>query len=97
MHHPPSDAEGDRAITTAEEDVRDQSQVLREVLLIHPETTTYEELARRLTAASEEFADRDRVQRAVRDLVAGGLLHLRAGDLVLPTRAAVDFHRLYGV
>jgi hypothetical protein len=97
MHDHPLGAGEDRAIITAEEDVRDQSQVLREVLLIHPETTTLEELVRRLTAASMEFADRDRVQRAVRELVAVGLLHLRAGDLVLPTRAAVSFHRLYGV
>jgi hypothetical protein len=97
MHDHPMGAGEDRARTTAEEDVREQSQVLREVLLIHPETTTYEELVRRLTVASEEFADRDRVQRAVRDLVAVGLLHLRAGDLVLPTRAAVSFDRLYGV
>jgi hypothetical protein len=97
MHDHPLDAGEDRTHTTAEEDVREQAQVLREVLLIHPETTTYEELIRRLTVASNEFADRDRIQRAVRDLVAVGLLHLRAGDLVLPTRAAVNFHRLYGV
>jgi hypothetical protein len=97
MHDHPLDAGEDRAVTPAEEDVREQSQVLREVLLIHPETATYEELVRCLGGASDEFADRDRIQRAVRDLVAVGLLHLRAGDLVLPTRAAVSFHRLYGV
>ena len=96
MNDHPQGAE-DRAHTTAEEDARDQAQVLREVLLIHPETTTYEELVRRLTVASEGFADRDRVERAVRDLVAVGLLNLRAGDLVLPTRAAVSFNCLYGV
>jgi hypothetical protein len=33
------------------------------------------------------------VERAVRDLVAGGLLR-RLGDLVLPTRPAVNYHRI---
>jgi hypothetical protein len=46
-----------------------------------------------LTVDSVEFEGRDRVQRAVRDLIAGGLIH-RVGDLVLPTRAAVNFHGL---
>ncbi|HYG96966.1 MAG TPA: hypothetical protein VD741_07640 [Solirubrobacterales bacterium] len=97
MHNPSADVEGERPSTTAEEDVRDQSQVLHEVLFIYPETTTFEELVRRLTAASREFSDHDRIQRAVRDLIAAGLLHLRAGDLVLPTRAAVNFHCLQGI
>jgi hypothetical protein len=96
MSDQPISAGEDRVLTTADEDLRDQSQVLREVLVIYPETTTLDELQRGLTAASGEFSDRDRIERAVRDLVAGGLLHLRAGDLVLPTRAAVNFHFLYG-
>ena len=50
---------------------------------------------RELTIASTEFSERDRIERAIRDLVAGGLLHLRAGDLVLPTQPAVHFHCLY--
>lgn len=97
MNHHPMGAEDDRAVPTAEEDVRDQSQVLREILVLYPETTTFDELVRRLTIASKEFSEHDRIQRAVRDLVAGGLLHLRADDLVLPTRAAVNFQILYGV
>jgi hypothetical protein len=49
-----------------------------------------------LTIDSVEFEERDRVQRAVRDLIAGGLIH-RVGDLVLPTRAAVNFHELTNI
>lgn len=79
--------------TNAELDARDQADVLREVLGIYPETLTLDELVRELTVASTEFPEHDRIRRAVRALTAGGLLH-RIGDLVLPTRAAVNFHDL---
>jgi hypothetical protein len=79
--------------TTAAQDVKDRARVLREVLDLYPETLTLDELVRELTIDSVEFEERDRVQRAVRDLIAGGLIH-RVGDLVLPTRAAVNFHEL---
>lgn len=92
MHDKPSGAVDERA-TTAAEDIKDRARVLREVLDLYPETLTLDELIRELTADSVEFQERDRVQRAVRDLIAGGLIH-RVGDLVLPTRAAVNFHEL---
>jgi hypothetical protein len=79
--------------TTDSEDVRDRARVLHEVLLLYPETLTLDELVRELTIDSVEFAERDRIHRAVRDLIAGGLIH-RVGDLVLPTRAAVNFRDL---
>ena len=79
--------------TNAELDARDQAEVLREVLGVYPETLTLDELIRELTVASTEFSERDRIRRAVRVLVAGGLLYL-VGDFVLPTRAAVNFHDL---
>lgn len=79
--------------TTAEEDLREERRVLREVLTIYPESLTLDELIRELTAGSPEFSDQDAIERAVRDLTAGGLIY-RAGDLVLPTRAAVNFHSL---
>jgi hypothetical protein len=81
-------------MTTAEQDDRDQAAVLREILFIYPEAFTLEELIRERTIASAEFSDRDRIERAVRDLIATGLLH-RVGDLVLPTRAAVNAHVLF--
>ncbi|HET7590380.1 MAG TPA: hypothetical protein VFK14_09415 [Solirubrobacterales bacterium] len=80
-------------LTTAEQDFRDQERVLREVLETYPESFTLAELTRELTIASTDFMERDRIERAVRDLIAGGLLHL-VGDLVLPTRAAANFHSL---
>ena len=92
MHDKPSGAVDERA-TTAAEDIKDRARVLREVLDLYPETLTLDELVRELTVDSVEFQERDRIQRAVRDLIAGGLIH-RVGDLVLPTRAAVNFHEL---
>lgn len=82
--------------TTAGEDLREQSRVLREVLDLYPESLTLDELIRELTVGSAEFSEHDWVKRAVRDLISGGLVH-RVGDLVLPTRAAVQFHSLYEV
>jgi hypothetical protein len=83
----------ERATTTAEQDARDQARVLREVLDAYPESFTLAELTRELTIDSTDFSERDRIERAVRDLIAGGLAHL-VGDLVLPTRAAANFHSL---
>lgn len=96
MHDKPSGADDERAATTAAEDDRDQAAVLRHVLSIYPEVLSQGELIREMTggASSPGFADRDRIERAVRDLIAGGLLHEDA-KLVLPTRAAVLFRNLY--
>jgi hypothetical protein len=93
MQDKPSGAGNAGATTTAEQDYRDQSRVLREVLETYPESFTLAELTRELTIDSTDFIERDRIERAVRDLIAGGLLHL-VGDLVLPTRAAANFHSL---
>lgn len=79
--------------TNADQDDRDQAAVLRKILFLHPESMTLAELTRELTASSTDFQERDQIERAVRDLIAAGLLH-RVGDLVLPTRAAVVFDAL---
>lgn len=55
--------------TTAAQDIKDRARVLREVLDLYPETLTLDELVRELTIDSMEFEERDRVQRAVRDLI----------------------------
>lgn len=95
MHDKTKGGEVARALIAAtDEDVEDQSRVMREVLGLNPEIRTRDELVRELTAASAEFGERDRIERAIRDLVAGGLLHIRAGDLVLPTQPAVHFYCL---
>jgi len=93
MRNKPKGAGEDERATTAALDDRDQARVLGQVLFIYPESLTLAELTRELTAASTAFQERDRIERAVRDLTAVGLLH-RVGGLVLPTRAAVYFHAL---
>lgn len=93
MHDKPIGAGEDRAGTTAEQDAREEGRVLREVLAIYPGSMTLDELIRELTIDSTEFPEQDGIRRAVRDLIGGGLIH-RVGDLVLPTRAAVNFHSL---
>lgn len=93
MHDKPKGAGDDERATTAALDDSDQARVLRQVLFLYPESLTLAEVARELTFGSSEFQELDRIKRAVRDLVAVGLLH-RVGDLVLPTRAAVSFHAL---
>lgn len=74
--------------STAAEDAALESAALQQVLALHPATIALEELAREL---GEE--DADSIERAVRDLVAAGLLR-RSGPLVLPTRAALRFDEL---
>lgn len=91
MHDKPIGA-GDRRATTLDDDDRAQASVVSEVLRMYPEPITLGELTREMTVASAGFGDRDRIERAVRDLIAGGLLYKRDDDLVIPTRAAV---RLY--
>jgi len=90
MHHQPS---GGDARAIADEDVRDQRRVLREVLTYYPGSFTLEELIRELTVCSVEHSDQDAIRRAVRDLSAGGLLH-QIEALALPTRAAVLYYEL---
>ena len=80
---------------TAGEDALVEAAVLRQVLLLHPTQVTLEELVRELAADAGDFAERDAVERAVRDLCRAGLLH-RSGEFVLPSRAALRFSELAG-
>ena len=93
MHDQPRGGRVERALTTDDEDTREERRVLREVLSYYPGSFTLEELIRELTICSVEFSDRDGIERAVRELTAGGLLK-RMDDLVLPTRAAVKYYEL---
>jgi len=93
MRIKPSSGGDEHVATTAVEDVRDQTAVLRQVLSLYPETLTVDELVREMTI-SPQPEERDAVERAVRDLAAVGLLHTE-GSRVFPTRAAVAFHDLY--
>ncbi|MGN6258900.1 MAG: hypothetical protein ACTHN3_14320 [Solirubrobacterales bacterium] len=84
---------GYASATTAAEDDRDQRAVLIHVLEEDSPPLTLTDLIRELAAGDEEFTEQDRIARAIRELIAVGLLH-RSGDLVLPTRAAVRFYEL---
>lgn len=79
--------------TTWVEDEGVESAVLRQLLDLHPTHLTLAELLRELGSDGGSFADRDAVERAVRDLAAVGLLH-KGADFVTPTRAAIRFSEL---
>ena len=83
----------DESKTTLAEDESVESAVLRQLLELHPTRLTAEELIRELGGDGGGFAERDAVERAVRDLSAVGLLH-RSERFVEPTRAALRFSDL---
>lgn len=72
-----------------------ESTVLRQLLLLHPAQVTLEELVTDIAADPDEFAERDAIERAVRELARAGLLH-RNGDFAIPSRAALRFSELLG-
>jgi len=79
--------------TSARDDATVESAVLQHLLALHPTQVTVGELTREVGGEPDEFARRDAVERAVRDLAGAGLLHNRDG-FVLPTRAALRFDEL---
>lgn len=72
-----------------------ESVVLQQLLALHPTQVTFEELLREIAAEPEDFAERDAIERAVRDLAAAGLVH-RNNEFVVPSRAALRFDELLG-
>ena len=78
--------------TTLVEDEDFESAVLRQLLDLHPTRLTVSELNREL-GGDRGFAERDALERAIRDLTAVGLLH-RSEEFVAPTRAALRFSEL---
>jgi hypothetical protein len=79
--------------TTDQQDLRDQAVVLTHVLALHPAHLSVAELVREVTAGAVGFEPGDRYERAIHDLAAVGLFHVRTG-LVTPTRAALVFNSL---
>ncbi len=74
--------------TTWAEDEGVESAVLHQLLDLHPTRLTLAELRRELGGDGGDFAKRDAVERAVRELTAAGLLH-EGSEFVVPTRAAL--------
>jgi hypothetical protein len=87
------DLRDDDSWTTRAADLATESAVIRQVLEVHPVLLTTDELVRELAGESPDFAERDAIERAVRDLAGVGLLH-HHGEFVLPTRAALHFSEL---
>ncbi|HEX5990475.1 MAG TPA: hypothetical protein VFY75_09715 [Solirubrobacterales bacterium] len=83
----------DETKTTLAEDESVESAVLRQLLDLHPTRLTLAELVREVGGGRGAFAERDAVERAVRDLSAVGLLH-HGEQFVEPTRAALRFSDL---
>lgn len=77
----------------AAQEAKDQRVVLSFLLDEHPAQLTIPEVAQVLYAHPGDFEQEDAVERAIRDLVGGGLLQCH-GAFVLPTRAALYFSRL---
>jgi hypothetical protein len=95
MHDKPIGAGDDDRASTAAQDLHDQGVVLIQVLMIYPTHLRLSELVREISAGSADFSEGDRIERAVRDLTAVGLL-FRSDGLVLPTRAALRFNEILG-
>ncbi len=86
----------DLELTNEGEDARLESALLQQVLGLHPTRVTADELIRDLAGEEADFAARDGVKRAIRELAGAGLLHRADDDFVTPTRAAVRFDELLG-
>ena len=89
----PHPADSANLAAPAAQDIEDQRAVLAFLVEKHPAQLTISEVAHALYASPGDFKSEDAVERAIRDLVGGGLLHCH-GSLVLPTRAALYFARL---
>jgi hypothetical protein len=81
-------------LTNRGEDARVESALIQRVLYLHPTRMTADELVRDLTGDDADFAARDEVERAIRELTGSGLLHRAEDGLVTPTRAALHFSEL---
>ncbi|HKO37498.1 MAG TPA: hypothetical protein VJU14_03930 [Solirubrobacterales bacterium] len=72
---------------TAGEDHKYERAVFTHVIEVHPATLRLSDLLREL-GDPKDFTERDAIERAVRELVKGGLL-FRCEGAVLPSRAAL--------
>jgi hypothetical protein len=75
---------------TKDEDRAMESAVLQRVIDVHPAPFTLPELVRELAGEEPDFAARDAIERAARELSGVGLVHL-TDDFVRPTRAALRY------
>ena len=76
---------------TAPEDRRTERAVLAVLLDEHPTRLSLDELIFALDP--KDFAEKDGIRRAVRELIGAGLVRVD-GALIGPTRASIHFNRL---
>lgn len=81
-----------KAVGNAAEDLRDERAILAHVVESYPETLRVSDLILEF-GGTKDFRKRDGVERAVKELVAGGLL-FRCEGAVLPTRTALRAYEL---
>lgn len=79
--------------TTKADDETIQAAVVRQLLELHPARLTRSELVREMAGRRAGFAERDAVERALRDLEAVGLLY-RGDEFLTPSRAALRLSEL---
>lgn len=75
------------------EDAKWQARVLHLVLVEHPRQLSRNEITLELAGERPDFAARDELARAIRDLTLAGLLH-EVEHMVFPSRAALVFDGL---
>lgn len=83
-----------KAVDNASKDQQDERAVLLHVMETFPDILREPDLIRELTE-SDAFNERDRIVRAVRDLVKVGLLIRCDGGAVLPTRQTSRAYELF--
>jgi hypothetical protein len=83
-------------LTNEGDDTRLESVLLHRVLDLHPTRVTTDELILDLTGNEPDFAARDSIERAIRELARAGLVHPVEDGFVTPTRAAVRLGELFG-
>jgi hypothetical protein len=79
--------------TTTTDDEGVQSALLRHLLEQYPDRLTQNELLREMVGERAAFAERDAVERALRELEGVGLLYCN-DDFVTPTRATLRLSEL---
>jgi hypothetical protein len=82
-----------KAVDNSAEDRRDERAVLAHVVETFPVTLRLSDLIREL-GNPDDFAQRDGIERAVRNLVQVGLL-FRCEGAVLPTRQTAHAYELF--
>jgi hypothetical protein len=72
-----------------------EKTILEEVIELHPERLTIEEIVGRIAVDPEAFEEVDAIRRGVRDLRRSGLLRYGTEEVVEPTHAAMAAHELF--